>query len=92
MSSSALFHPQLSVPYLAKASASSTTGGSVVNINGPSITVNPGAAMAHKLAQGSMDELTTSLAIDLVRRVNWSFQTPESSILRTCMANFKLQH
>jgi len=59
---------QLSVPYLAKASASSTTGGSVVNINGPSITVNPGAAMAHKLAQGSMDELTTSLAIDLASK------------------------
>ena len=57
---------QLSVPYLAKASASSATGGSVINVNGPQITVNPGAAHAHKLGQGAMDELTRTLAIDLV--------------------------
>ena len=43
---------QLSIPYLARASMKSSTSGTIINVNGPDTTLDPGAALVHRLCQG----------------------------------------
>ena len=52
---------QLSVPYLAKASMKSSTSGTIINVNGPDITIDPGAALAHRLSLGGKYMITQLL-------------------------------
>ena len=46
------------MPYLAKASMKSSTSGTIINVNGPGITIDPGAALAHRLSLGGKYMIT----------------------------------
>ena len=63
---------QLSVPYLARASMKSSTSGTIINVNGPDITLDPGAALAHRLSLGGTFILN-EIVYTMLANIPWSY-------------------